>query len=46
VGMVKNEDIRGYRVNDQVVCPDCMKPDEIRNCKEVDLILLNEGEEK
>lgn len=42
---VKNEDIRGYRFNDQIVCPDCMKPGEIEKCKETNLILIWELEE-
>jgi len=43
--MVKNEDIRGYRINDKIVCPDCMKPTEIEKCNQADLILIWELEE-
>jgi len=42
---VKNEDIKGYRINHEIVCPDCMKPNEIKECKEADLILIQELED-
>lgn len=46
MGMVKNEDIKGYRVGEDVVCPDCMKPEEIRAIKQNELILLRELEDQ
>jgi len=45
MGKVKNEDIKGYRINHEIVCPDCMKPDEVKECKEADLILIQELED-
>jgi len=36
---------RGYRVGRQIVCADCMKPDEIKKCEQADLILIRELED-
>lgn len=41
----KNKDIRGYRIDHEIVCPDCMKQSEIKECKEADLILVQDRED-
>jgi len=44
MGMIDNEEIRGYRVGEEISCEKCMKPEEIRALKEADLILQKELE--
>jgi len=38
MGIVRDEEIRSYRIGELIVCPECVEADELRNFKQGHII--------
>jgi hypothetical protein len=45
VGIIKNDEIVGYQVHEQIVCSECIKPDEVNELRENHVITERDIEE-
>lgn len=44
MGIIKQEDIRGYRIGEQMVCQECTEKDELKDLKQSEIIEAHEIE--
>lgn len=45
MSMIDNEDVRGYRIGQEIVCPECITEEESDKIKEKDVITTKEIED-